>query len=207
MCDILPCLLRIVQTNLRPVNTQLYSSREKQDLKHLVEVLIAYNLSYVQEVTTEGQYIYRLDPELEEVAYFPDIPHYSLPYAIKQLVAHEVEVEKMRRKEPSSDKLTINQMGAKGDTVKQEDQKVDVKSANVIPNHLKKLQAKNIHVKERVPVDFFGRKIEKATSTCKGNNEVKADTKGELVFSDVWFNFKEGFNNAVRRTIRIKDLM
>ena len=175
----------------------------------MVEVLIAYNLSYVQEVTSEGQYIYRLDPELEEVAYFPDIPHYSLPYAIKQLVAHEVEVEKMRRKEPSSDqKLTTNPVRAKSETVKQEGQKVeDVKSTNVIPNHLKKLQAKNIHVKERVPVDFFGRKIEKATSACKGNGETKADTKGELVFSDVWFNFKEGFNNAVRRTIRIKDLI
>ena len=193
---------------MRPVNTQLYSPREKQELKHLVEILLAYNLTYVQELTTEGQYIYRLDPELEEVAYFPDIKNNVLPYAIKQLVAHEVEVEKMRRKEPSTDENSIaKQVVPKKENIKDIDKKEEgVKSANVIPNHLQKLKAKDIHVKERVPVDFFGRKIEKKNEN-KGNVDGKGNNKGELVFSDVWFNFKEGFNNAVRRTIRMKDLI
>ena len=173
----------------------------------MVEILIAYNLTYKQELTTEGQYIYRLDPELEEVVYFPDIKNNVLPYAIKQLVAHEVEVEKMRRKEPSFDEnSTTNQVVPKKEIIKHNDKKDEgVKSANVIPNHLQKLKAKDIHVKERVPVDFFGRKIEKKKE--KGNVDAKGNNKGELVFSDVWFNFKEGFNNAVRRTIRVKDLI
>ena len=209
VCDILPCLLRIIQTKLRPVNTQLYSPREKQELKHLVEILIAYNLTYVQELTKEGQYIYRLDPELEEVAYYPDVKNIGLPYAIKQLVAHEVEVEKMRRKEPSPEQSsTRNQVVMKKEMLKETDKKeMASKSTNVVPNHLQKLKAKDIHVKERVPVDFFGRKIEKKPNENKGNVDAKGNNKGELVFSDVWFNFKEGFNNAVRRTIRVKDLL
>lgn len=202
----MPCLLKIIQTKLRPVNTQLYSPREKQELKHLVEILIAYNLTYVQELTTEGQYIYRLDPELEEVAYFPDIKNNCLPYAIKQLVAHEVEVEKMRRKEPSTEQHSTTSQVVPKREITHIDKKEDVKSANVIPNHLQKLKAKDIHVNERVPVDFFGRKIEKKPNE-KGNVDAKGNNKGELVFSDVWFKFKEGFNNAVRRTIRVKDLI
>jgi hypothetical protein len=36
---------------------------------------------------------------VEEVVYFPELNHPSLPYAIKQMIAHEVEMEIMRRKE------------------------------------------------------------------------------------------------------------
>ena len=44
------------------VNTQLYSSREKADLAQLVCIMIAYNMTYHQEKTIEGQYSYVLDP-------------------------------------------------------------------------------------------------------------------------------------------------
>ena len=81
-------------------------------------------------------------------------------------------------------------------------------TSNAVPNHLQKLKAKNIDVADRVPVDFFGRRIEKVTKTTAAVTDGKeSNKKEELVFSDVWFNFKEGFNNAVRRTIRMKDLM
>ena len=163
-------------------------------------------------MTTDGQYIYRLDPELEDVAYFPNIVHSTIPYSIKQLVAHEVEVEKMRRKEPSTGReLSTNKSISKeSDSVKQNKQKEAAKLPENVPNHLQKLKAKDIQVKERVPVDFFGRKIEKPINTNRtstmGNVSEKGANKGELVFSDVWFKFKEGYNNAVRRKIRVKDL-
>ena len=57
--DILPILLEILEPNLRPVNTQLYSSREKEELRALVDTMTAYNLTYVQERTEEGQYAYK----------------------------------------------------------------------------------------------------------------------------------------------------
>ena len=191
---------------MRPVNTQLYSAREKQDLRHLVEILVAYNLTYVQEMTPEGQYTYRLEPELEDVVYFPNITHSNLPYSVKQLVAHEVEVEKMRRKEQpnleASTKIKIsNQDNTKSEKTTENKPKMQT---STVPNHLQKLKAKEVQVKERVPVDFFGRKIEKAANTAVDS---KGSKKEGLVFGDVWFKFKEGYNNAVRRTIRMKDLL
>ena len=57
-------------------------------------------------------------------------------------------------------------------------------------------------VKEHVPVDFFGRKIVTKVDPAKE----AAKKENEIIISDVWFKFKEGYNNAVRRNIRMKDL-
>ncbi|XP_077173051.1 chromosome transmission fidelity protein 18 homolog isoform X2 [Paroedura picta] len=55
-------LLDIISPKLRPVNTQLYSQREKQQLSELIGTMLAYNLTYHQERTPDGQYVYKLDP-------------------------------------------------------------------------------------------------------------------------------------------------
>ena len=78
--DVLPCLLEIIKPNLRPVNTQLYTKSEKENLQNLVAVLLTYSLNYVQEKTPDGQYIYKLDPNIEDVAHFQEINHNQLPY-------------------------------------------------------------------------------------------------------------------------------
>lgn len=44
------------------VSTQLYSAREKQQLSSLVGTMLAYSLTYHQERTPDGQYLYRLEP-------------------------------------------------------------------------------------------------------------------------------------------------
>ena len=51
--------MTIMQPNLRPVNTHLYSQREKDELHNLVNLHIAFNLNYVQEKNLEGVYFYR----------------------------------------------------------------------------------------------------------------------------------------------------
>ena len=60
--DTLSPLLQIILPTLRPVNSQLYSRREIQELKHVISIMLDYNLRYVQEQTQEGVYIYKLDP-------------------------------------------------------------------------------------------------------------------------------------------------
>ena len=107
-----------------------------------MEILVAYNLTYVQEMTLEGQYTYRLEPELEDVVYFPNITHSNLPYSVKQLVAHEVEVEKMRRKEQpnleASTKIKIsNQDNTKSEKTTENKPKMQT---STVPNHLQTLR-------------------------------------------------------------------
>uniref|UniRef100_A0A9J7YM88 Chromosome transmission fidelity protein 18 homolog n=1 Tax=Cyprinus carpio carpio TaxID=630221 RepID=A0A9J7YM88_CYPCA len=56
--DILSLLLELISPKLRPVNPQLYSTREKQQLYDLIDTMINYNLTYRQDRTPEGQYTY-----------------------------------------------------------------------------------------------------------------------------------------------------
>ncbi|XP_045850230.1 chromosome transmission fidelity protein 18 homolog isoform X3 [Meles meles] len=60
--DALCLILDILAPKLRPVSTQLYSSREKQQLAGLVGTMLAYSLTYRQERLPDGQYVYRLEP-------------------------------------------------------------------------------------------------------------------------------------------------
>ena len=53
--DLLPALLAVIQPVFRPINTQLYSAKEKAELANLVSIHIAYNITYNQERNSEGQ--------------------------------------------------------------------------------------------------------------------------------------------------------
>jgi hypothetical protein len=53
---------RLLVFTVLQVNTQLYNAREKADLAHLVDVMIAYNLTYQQVRAPDGQYTYTIEP-------------------------------------------------------------------------------------------------------------------------------------------------
>ncbi|MEQ2199542.1 hypothetical protein XENOCAPTIV_002139, partial [Xenoophorus captivus] len=98
--DILTLLLDIICPKLRPVNPQLFSSREKDQMRELIDTMLAYNLSYRQDRTPEGQYTYVLEPRVEDVARFSGLlPRRQLTYQAKQTISREMEQEKMRRAE------------------------------------------------------------------------------------------------------------
>jgi hypothetical protein len=44
------------------VNVQLYSASEKRCLADLVEIMIAFNLTYLQQVSQDGQSNFVLQP-------------------------------------------------------------------------------------------------------------------------------------------------
>ncbi|KAK4315368.1 hypothetical protein Pmani_013421 [Petrolisthes manimaculis] len=222
-CDLLPFLLHIIQPNLRPVNTQLYSKQERADLNALIDTMLAYNLTYTQERDQNGQYSFTLDPNIEEVVQFPDMKsERQLSYPMRQLISREVELERVRRAEARftiMENETSTTSKDKRNPPSSKPQNEVAATANnpkvPLPNHLHKLQAKPLSKPGNVqgagkkvvdgeivqaPRDFFGRVIENPV-----NHQAKS-TNNEIVKSDIWFRFKEGYSNAVRRTIRMKDL-
>jgi chromosome transmission fidelity protein 18 len=191
--DMLCPILEIITPSFRPVSTQLYSAREKQQLTDLVDTMISYGLTYKQEKGADGQYTYILDPCLEVVGRFPGLPQKKqLSYSAKQLIAREVEVEKMRRTERIySDHKPQNAEGC-----------CDVKAGKGSTTSLKdtvQVSRPSQNFKEKPALDFFGRKVETKRGTGKGG---ASHTDHPL-----WFRFNEGFSNAVRRPIRIQELM
>ena len=167
--DILPTILSVIQPTLRPVNKQLFSAKEKQELANVVAVHIAYNITYQQEKNMDtGGYDYRMDPDVEGVVCFPNTRRLTnLSYGTKQLISHEIELERMRRIDVAKAEFSSEE-GSQGTPSKplKEATIPTGMSANLTPkgskkttNHLATLAAKPVQLKTVQPTDFFGRAI------------------------------------------------
>ena len=76
--DILPYMLEILQPRLRQVNLffssirilhlniqtniALFTNKEMRDIKTLIDVMITFNLSYIQQRTALGENVLELEP-------------------------------------------------------------------------------------------------------------------------------------------------
>jgi len=60
--DIAGFLPDILAPRLRTVPSHLYSPKEKFDLARIINVMLEFGLSFVQEKNLQGGYIYNLDP-------------------------------------------------------------------------------------------------------------------------------------------------
>ncbi|XP_001659131.2 chromosome transmission fidelity protein 18 homolog [Aedes aegypti] len=210
LLDTVPLLKRVLSPSLRSVSIQLLTPKEKSDLTHTVEVMADFGLNYIQLKSTDGTYAYQLDPDIEQLGNFPGIAGQNLNYFGKQLVAREVELERMRRAQPkaansrgppaSITEIKEASSGSKK-TKKIEPRK---ESTAQLPNHLQTLKPKQIteKVKQVVSKDFFGRVTTK--ETVLSVQEGGTDT---IVKSPIWYRYKEGFNNAVRKDVTLIDLM
>ncbi|XP_068583237.1 chromosome transmission fidelity protein 18 homolog isoform X2 [Cebidichthys violaceus] len=202
--DILTLLLDIICPKLRPVNPQLFSSREKEQMCELINTMLAYNLSYRQDRTPEGQYTYILEPRVEEVVRFPGLPpRRQLTYQAKQTISREMEQEKMRRAE---------QLMLQRNPQREEEKKRGAPTST--RNHQQRLEniVKQTTVEIRPEVDFFGRAVvpkpQKPQPTSETGEKCAVVSMGKAVGnSDVWFRFNEGMSNAVRRNVYIRELL
>jgi len=189
--DLFPYIYEIIHPTLRPVNIQLYTLSEKQQLLSLISTMISYNLGYHQERNTEGQYTYVLQPNIGEIISFPNLPqHKQLSYGAKQLIQREIELEKMRKIENSLQQMAIDtekKSSTKGKQVKKTDK-------------LQPIAVK--HEKTKPMLDFFGREIVRPKDTGQ-----KKEKKSSLINTQVWYKFNEGYSNAVKRTVKIKDFL
>jgi len=95
--ELLSPFLRILSPYLRPVNKQLIKPEERAILMRLVDVMIHFQLTFVQEKTEDGQFVYRLEPSIEKLGDFSTIGLKNVltnRYATRQLIAQEVLLTK-----------------------------------------------------------------------------------------------------------------
>ena len=201
--DILPYLLTIISPTMRPINTQLYSSREKQQLSELVDTMICYNLTYKQEMGANGQYQYIFEPPVEDLVQFHGITsRVYLTYGAKQLIGREIDVEKMVRAEH-----ILKRQGS--EMIVEKSEKKETKSAKKT-SHI--VSATNLHkshpnasITEEVYVakDFFGRTIDPSLLTDRTQNAVQRKYSKFYIR----FKFNEGVTDAIRRQVKMRDFM
>uniref|UniRef100_A0A182JLN0 AAA+ ATPase domain-containing protein n=1 Tax=Anopheles atroparvus TaxID=41427 RepID=A0A182JLN0_ANOAO len=224
LIETVPLLKRVINPSLRSVSVQLLTQKEKSDLTHTVEVMADFGLNYIQLKTPEGTYQYQLNPDLDQLCHFNSASPQSSTYFGKQIVAREVDLEQMRRAQPkmmgnggSAGKAASStaKPGANGIRSKENGTvggglfgkgkpKEAQKPSPELPNHLRTLKPKQIvqKTKQVVSRDFFGRICTKETAL-----PVKEGGTDAIVKSPIWYRYKEGFNNAVRKDITLHDLM
>ncbi|KAI8064610.1 P-loop containing nucleoside triphosphate hydrolase protein [Gongronella butleri] len=99
---VVPRLMRIISPDMRPVNKHLIKPEEKVMLDRLVNTMLEYGLTFVQESNEEGQFTFNLEPPMEELMMFEHMARKSVlssRYATRQMIAQEIEVERLRRRE------------------------------------------------------------------------------------------------------------
>lgn len=198
LVDTVPLLKRILSPQFRSMAVQLLSQRERNDLYHTVTVMVDLGLTYTQVKAAEGSYVYQMEPDLDALAQFPGYPGIGLNYFGRQLVAREVELERIRRSTPRLGTDRGNNYASAA-----------AKSATKnLPNHLQRLKAKQIEhknanaKKDVISKDFFGRIQHR---TVGGQREdCKTDA---IVKSPIWYRYKEGYNNAVRKDVHMHELL
>ena len=208
--DIAPYLPDLLCPRLRTVSGHLYSAKERVDIARLVNVLIEYGLTFVQDKNFDGTYDYKLDPNIFEVGIFPECKQRrESAYAVKQIIVQELEAERLRR---AANAINGTKNPAKiNNTTKQTESGTDAKIQNgtfKTPNSTATENPKKLkpEVKEITYKDFFGRIVtvnpDKQMSDKESNNSRNLLTK-----HGVWYKYKEGFSNAVRRKVIMKDLL
>lgn len=209
LLDSIPFLLELIIPNIRPVSVQLYTPKERSEVERVISVMVDYNLNYTQERTVDGNYVFNLDPNLEEVGNFKERERSrNLGYPGRQMIAKEVETEKLRKLTQllSENQRPETKREPKDDIAKciRSTPERSPNPKSPLPNHLQRLTPVAFRKKkmDTYARDFFGRIVEK--SLTKEQEKAKTD---DIVKSDVWFHFKEGYNNAVRKNVYIADLL
>ncbi|CAF4179606.1 unnamed protein product, partial [Adineta steineri] len=96
--DILPYMLEILQPRLRQTNIALFTNKEMRDIKTLIDVMINFNLSYIQQRAATGENILVLEPPIDTVAYFSgSAEKRGLPFGTRQMIFKELLKERVKR--------------------------------------------------------------------------------------------------------------
>uniref|UniRef100_A0A1I8PLA4 Chromosome transmission fidelity protein 18 homolog n=1 Tax=Stomoxys calcitrans TaxID=35570 RepID=A0A1I8PLA4_STOCA len=208
LLETVPLLKRILSPQLRSVAVQLLSQKEQQDLKHCVEIMADLGITYHQVKSADGPYIFRMEPDLDALSQFPGFQGITLTYFGRQLITREVELERIHRSTPKAMEQTERKSQAKAKPRPTAKATNDTSPTN-LPNHLQRLKPKRIDqaasakANEAISKDFFGR-IQRKTAAQTLAEETKSDP---IVKSPIWYRYKEGYNNAVRKDIHMNELL
>ncbi|XP_011151397.1 chromosome transmission fidelity protein 18 homolog isoform X2 [Harpegnathos saltator] len=203
--DIAGFMPDLLSPKLRTVPSHLYSPNEKAALARIVNVMLEFGLSFVQEKNPQGGYVYNIDPNILDVGVLPDCnAHRCLAYAVQQIIAQELEVERLKRAS-----ISMGIIDPENATNSENSKTVEKVTDKPSPKNTKQSEKRATLLKEVVYKDFFGNII--TTENKKQNKTINhispRSQRGYSLMQNVltkhgiWYKYKEGCNNAVRRSV------
>ncbi|KAF9688920.1 hypothetical protein SADUNF_Sadunf01G0038200 [Salix dunnii] len=252
--DSVSLILHIISPpTLRPVAVHLLTEREKNDLAQLVSTMVSYSMTYKNikpdplackqenEAALDASSL-SVDPPIHEFINFKGYSsgHHALPLAVKQVLVHEVEKQKILQ----ASRSVLLTDGHDKQNMYLAERESAVQSAKI--NHAAAFSGKNISNEKSminsVPSDSatspivdssrrdlsnvklkpsVNQKKPTRSSTSFFDRFRKANSKGsQSTDSAGWktttlerdsrpliFKFNEGFTNAVKRPVRMRDFL
>ncbi|KAJ3047712.1 Chromosome transmission fidelity protein 18 [Rhizophlyctis rosea] len=224
--ELVTYLLKILSPELRPVNIQLVKPAERVVLDRLVEVMVTFGIRFMQEKGDDGQYAYKLDPPIDTLmkglatglstGTSNSKRVLNAPYAVRQLIAQEIDKEHLRRAEAASVARAPPKKLKDGAEMVMDGDGGEGKEVVPVPKPEVQRKPKPIALKEEIKAerDFFGRLISERSGgdvQMDGGEATGGNTKpGRLKKSDtskIVFKFNEGFSNAVRKPVYVRDFL
>ncbi|CAF2307797.1 unnamed protein product [Rotaria sp. Silwood2] len=203
--DILPYMLEILQPRLRQTNIALFTNKEMHDIKTLIDVMITFNLSYIQQRTANGENALVLEPPVDTVAYFSGTHEKrGLSFGIRQMIFKELLKERVKR--------NIRLKSDKQEMLVSVKRQVDSTPKPKPPQiEMIKLQPKVITPNDtNVTRDFFAKfKLGSKNSQVKSKSFDQVDSINKPIERKalISFAYNEGFSDAIRCKIKIQDLL
>lgn len=219
-----PFINRIISPPLRPVNSQVIKPQERALLLRLVEIMVSFELRFVQEKTEDGQNVYRLDPPIDVFVTYDGKRAEDIAvsrYAVRQLVATEIDAALVAKQADAVEKGKEHAKANFFKTLKKgitENADEAPESMEVIQGNdeLRRLDASSepgpenkrartsgkVDIADKPPVDFFGRPI-----TMK--KDLRRSSTSKKVVPDFRIAYKhlEGNSAAVRRPTKVSSFL
>ncbi|CAM4901673.1 unnamed protein product [Rotaria socialis] len=202
--DILPYMLEILQPRLRQTNIALFTNKELRDIQTLIDVMVTFSLSYIQQRTATGENALVLEPPIDAVAYFSGSnDKRGLSFGTRQMIFKELLKERVKR--------NIRLKSDKQEMFVPVNRQVTPTPKPKHPSELIKLQPKAIPQNETIVArDFFAKfKLGPKNSqmTPKLPDQIDSASKPIERQALISFAYNEGFSDAVRCRIKIQDLL
>ncbi|GAA5925020.1 Ctf18p [Sporobolomyces koalae] len=186
--ELLPLFNRIVAPDLKPVNSQVVKSEERERLMRTVNTMILTKTTFAIDKNEEGQLSYKLDPPIDVFVHYEGKRATDIApgrYAVRQMINREVEAELLRR-------------GGQADGTSKD-------ASAILSAYSKTKTATAIAPETKQAVDFFGRAIVAKPLTASQEAAALLAPPPRKKVRQTMYKFNEGFSNAVRTTKRVSD--
>ncbi|ESQ36451.1 hypothetical protein EUTSA_v10006720mg [Eutrema salsugineum] len=228
-----PLLHILSPPTLRPVASHLLSERQKDQLAGLVMLMCSYSVTYknakpnpalsdLREDAASEATVLALDPHLFDFISFKgrQLKHHILTLAMKQVLVHEVEMQKILQasggrsgilNNPEEVKKTNQELARKTIAASNECHRnpVTSKSPSVpVEKNATTSEAKSSDVKKasRTALNFFDR-FRKSRKDYEDPEDVQKRATAKRDSRPLLFKFNEGFTNAVKRPVRMREFL
>ncbi|KAG0481825.1 hypothetical protein HPP92_009909 [Vanilla planifolia] len=225
----------LVPLTLRPVSLHLFSEREKDDLAQLVGTMVTYSLTYKNARDENLQVPDKPGSTFDVHDYKPE--HLGLSLAMKQILLHEIEKQKILRESSGRSSSLTNQNVNHSQTsnVSNSELLLEVDTSNsvydqgsgkpIVTNLKKQVGGDNISssklkgisntikataksMKPRPSTDFFKRfRVGSNIDLKNAADNLQKIATAERDSRPFLFKYNEGFTNAVKRPVKVRELL